>query len=616
MWPPDFGGGDCCECSVCVTAESHNSGTLTIQQAINKVKTIGGTVCLDVGVYSLGETPVNIIDAKSLTVRGQGSATVLTFVGAGSAILMERSKDVTLERLALLTADRGQVTGPVVAVRNSSAVTMQRNAIARIGDHKTPSAAIGLGGILVGVLIRENILIAPIGVGRLTVASDATGSRNVAVLTADLVVVDNTFECTQRGISFDVVSIHAFQTRLAGNLIVGCSQAAIVMLGWVVPGSGLDVRENEINTTGSGIIIGTDDARIESNSIAGLPVGPGGDGIVLTRGFDRTGLDRCQILGNRILGLGGNGIQVVNGIIRSAMIKNNFIQVVGGGGIVMNDQSRAGQMTVENNQLLNLAPLANDAKTAVTGLRIVNTIRAEIIANVLDGVGIAAAKSPERAGIQLANVASGRVDGNEVVNLGPPGDFAGDTVGIESLGTFSQLDIASNTVRRNLATPDNPGKSKWFAVRIGSLPASGFVAVSGKLAFVVADTLVYAFLGDVLATLPRGKEVVGIQANLLEAYGVSPTVSVIANGVFTFSTNRCLLTAVSSRNQTVAQAQAGAIIANANYLEGPAKVTALLLQLVPENGPFTVLGNISSGEILINGNPLALPRAPLNVIAP
>ena len=441
----------------------------------------------------------------------------------------------------------------------------------------------------------------------------------MAVLTADLMVQDNTFDCTQRGISFDAASIHAFQTRLAGNLIVGCSQAAIVMLGWVVPGSGLDVRENEINTTGSGIIIGTDDARIESNNIAALAAGQGGDGIILTPGFDKTGLDRCQVLGNRILGLAGNGIHVVGGIIRSAMIKNNFIEAVGGGGIVMDDKSRAGQMTVENNQLLNIAPLDGDGKSAVIGLRVVNTVRAEIVSNTIVGVGITATKSPGRAGIQLVNVASARVDGNEVVNVGPPGDFVGDTVGIESLGTFSRLDIANNTVRRNLATPDNPGKSRWFAVRVGSLAAGNFVAVSANLAFIAIGNLVYAFVGSSLATLPRGKEVVGVEANLLEAYGAAPTVSVIADGAFTFSTNRCLLAAAATAGniaQTVAQARAGAIIANANYLEGPPKLSSLTLQLVPATGPFTVLGNITSGSIFVNGTVLAPPWAPLNVIAP
>ena len=628
LWPPDFGGTDCCECSICVTAASHNQGTLTIQQAIDQVKNIGGTVCLGVGVYQLGETPVNITGAKSLTVRGQGSQTVLTYIGAATALLIEGSADVTIERLALLTADRGKATAPVVAVHNSSAVTLQRNAILRVGVNEIPTAAIGLGGILVGVLIRENLLAAPIGIGRLTIAGAGAGALttkaaaaagNLPLLTADLIVQDNTLECSQRGISFDGVSIHAYQTRLAGNLIVGCSQAGILMLGWVFPGSGLDVRHNEIHTTGAGIIIGTDDARIESNHISALKAGQGTDGILLTLGFDKTGLDRCQILNNRILGLAGNGIHVVGGIVRSAMIKNNFIEAVGGGGIVMDDKSIAGQMTIENNHLFNLAPLTNDASIAVIGLRVVNTLRVEIVGNALVGVGLAAAQSPHRAGIQVANIGSGRIDGNEVLNVGPPGDFLQDTVGIECLGTFVRLDVTNNTVRRNLVLPANPGTSRWYAVRIGAVSANGFVAVSANLSFMAAGNLVYVFVGNRLMALPRGKEIVGLQGNLLEGYGGAPVVSVLTGGVFTFSANRCLLGAGSAGGanftQPVAQAQAGAVVASANYLEGPVKLTAMVLTL-PESGPFTVLGNISSGNILVNGNPLAgTTWGPFNIVA-
>ena len=392
LWPPDFGSQtDCCDCSVCVTADSHNSGTLTIQQAIDQIKSVGGTVCLEVGNYFLRDS-VAIVGAKSLTVRGQGSLTVLTYVGAGPAILIEGSTDVTLEKISLLTASRAQAINPAVALHNSSAVTLQRNAIVCTGGGDSVTVAIGLSGVLVGVLVRENQLAAPVGIGRLAVASVigtkftakmAAAAAEVALLVADLEVQDNTFACSLRAISFDAVSIHAFQTRLAGNLITNCTQAGITMLGWVAIGSGLEVRENEMHISGAGIVIGTDDARVESNTITALQAGEGTDGIILTLGFDKTGLDRCQILNNQISGLAGNGIHIQGGTVRSAMIKNNYIEAVGGGGIIMDDKSIGGQLTIENNHLLNLASLANDADTAVIGLRVVNTLRAEIVGNAL-----------------------------------------------------------------------------------------------------------------------------------------------------------------------------------------------------------------------------------------
>lgn len=626
LWPPDFGGDGCCECSVCVTADSHNGGTLTIQQAIDQVKTIGGTVCLGIGTYHLRQ-PVSIISAKSLSVRGQGRLTVLVSVGAGPAIFVDGANDVTLEDFSLLTAAREKTGSPAVALQNSSAVTVQRCAVVCVGAGDFPTAAIGMSGVLIGVLVRENLLVAPIGIGRAAASAKGIQTTNLSgaaaatavVLTADLVVQDNTIECSLRGISFDALSLHAFQTRLAGNLIVGCSQAGIMMLGWVVPGSGLEVRENELHVSGAGVVIGTDDARVEGNNIAALQAGQGTDGIILTLGFDKTGLDRCQVLNNRIVGMAGNGIHILNGIVRSAMIKNNYVEAVGGSGFAMDDKSIGGELTIENNHLFNLAPLANDANTPVIGLRVVNTIRAEIVGNALINVGLAAAQSPHRAGIQVVNIGSGRIDGNEVLNVGPPGDFLQDAVGIESLGTFVRLDLTNNTVRRNAVLPASSGASRWFAVRIQSLTLKNFLAISADLSFVAVDNVVYQFIGDRLLTLPRGKEIVGLQGNLLESYGAAPTVRVIAAGALTFSTNRCLLAAATSDGESfnipVAEAEAGAALVNANYLEGTAKATAMVVKLLPENGPFTVLGNVSSGNILVNGSALAAPWAPLNVVA-
>ena len=85
------------------------------------------------------------------------------------------------------------------------------------------------------------------------------------------------------------------------------------------------------------------------------------------------------------------------------------------------------------------------------------------------------------------------------------------------------------------------------------------------------------------------------------------------------STNRCLLNPTVALSQPVADAQAGAIIAIGNYLEGAPTdpkggVPVVVLRLVPENGPFTVLGNIVGGPIVIDGAALGGPWQPLNVI--
>jgi len=196
LWPPPFGEAGC-DCSVCVTAESHNNGTLTIQQAIDQVKDIGGTVCLGVGLYNLGD-PIVVSSANSLRVRGHGAKTVLVYLGESSAISIEGSTGVTIEELALLTLARGDTLTPAVALRNSSAITLQRNALARVGVFERPLATIGLGGVLLGVLIRQNLVLGAVGIGRFAVANTSGLKRaakaatvappEISLLTAGLVI--------------------------------------------------------------------------------------------------------------------------------------------------------------------------------------------------------------------------------------------------------------------------------------------------------------------------------------------------------------------------------------------------------------------------------------------
>ena len=73
-WPEcECDGGGCSDCTVCVTPESHASGALTIQAAVDQVRELGGgTVCLAIGVYRLDDDGVLIDSGVSIRLRGQG----------------------------------------------------------------------------------------------------------------------------------------------------------------------------------------------------------------------------------------------------------------------------------------------------------------------------------------------------------------------------------------------------------------------------------------------------------------------------------------------------------------------------------------------------------------
>src|SRR5690606_18204744 len=85
FWPPEVGGRGC-DCTACVSAESHNSGSFTLQMAVERVKAAGGgKICLEAGLYNLGETPLQISGAASLRIEGKGWRTMLVYAGGSGA---------------------------------------------------------------------------------------------------------------------------------------------------------------------------------------------------------------------------------------------------------------------------------------------------------------------------------------------------------------------------------------------------------------------------------------------------------------------------------------------------------------------------------------------------
>ena len=326
-----------CDCSVCVTAESHNSGTLTIQRAIDEVRVSGGTVCLGPGLYQLGQSPVTVSGAGAVRVRGHGWRTALLYAGDGPAIIVEGSIGVVLEDFAVavppvvVLGDRQIGGGPAIALRNDFSVTVQRCQLMQIGDRQRGNAAITLGGYLFDARIRENMLVAASGVAG---PAGVVEGRIASLLTVDLAIEDNLLLCPRRGISFARASLHLADTRVARNIVSGCAQGGIVAVGAVMGASRLDIEGNEVIVLGDGIVVGTDGARVSDNDVSALPQASTGDGIALVDGLDPTGIDRAQVLSNRVVGLPGHGI-AVRAQLRSAMIKQNVVQAVGGAGIFM-----------------------------------------------------------------------------------------------------------------------------------------------------------------------------------------------------------------------------------------------------------------------------------------
>src|SRR5262249_45790033 len=141
LWPPEAGDA-CCDCTVCVTPDSHASGSLTLQAAVEKARETGGTVCVAAGTYVLAG-PLRIPQAGSLRVRGQGWSTQLVMPAGAEAIHVETAVDVALENLAVISRSIRE-PGATVTVRNGIAVALRHLLVVSSATSEVRGVAISL----------------------------------------------------------------------------------------------------------------------------------------------------------------------------------------------------------------------------------------------------------------------------------------------------------------------------------------------------------------------------------------------------------------------------------------------------------------------------------------
>jgi Family of unknown function (DUF6519) len=675
FWPPDGGGeGHDCSCDACVTPESHASGELTIQMAIDQVKGRGGKVCLQSGFYYLDQA-VRITGAQSLALQGKGWRTILVSAGREPAIVVQGSLGVSIDSLAILTsslASPGALpTGIAIALRNTIGTAIERCVLAQVGavkgatgtpptlTHAAPAAATGFGtgprasgaplialdGLVVETLVREDVLIGTTGIGavwgalltemgftsmatgldeRLRTAATAAAARGSGyVLTYDLVIEENLFICFLNGVSLEGFTVNVGNTAILRNSVLGGLRVGIVCNGLTLPAmSRVDVTGNMLEVFGFGIAVGTDDTRVADNDVFGLimrgaalpgttvEVGTGlrrADGIVLSPSIRPSGIDRCQVRGNRIGRVVGDAISVRTEV-RSVQIAHNTIQGIGGNGIAMEEGSSADSLVVEGNQILDVGAVADPGERRF-GILLRNGEDVAATGNTIHGITM-----PAPAGI-LVDSRRSRIADNDIGDIGTPESGGG---GIEASG--ERVDVIDNSIRR----ARDPGAKlspdvDWYGIFvIGNEPKALADDVAGVA---LADFTRTAFaLGDEAAIsvdpargravrLPRGRSSIAVHGNLVEAAGQVQAVYLQTEGSCLFNDNRCFH---RTRRSTVVKVFAGALVASDNYLEGAEKLAAADLTL-PGAAGFTVSGNVSSGAIVLNGGALPSPWDQLNV---
>ena len=683
--PPVVEEHGCCDCTVCVTPESHATGQLTLQDAIDAIGPEGGKVCVAPGEYDIERTLV-IVGKRSLTLTGHGIGTVIRHAGPGPAVLVAIDLEVRILDLAIVSLKAADEPDPqtgappdgVVRIMSALWVDLERCLIVDLGAlgdaqdeagtldggsfgaEGPPRAAVVLDGLLVNVALRDNLLFARAGVvgwAMIGQDGDGLGSPRHYLLTMDLSLERNLIVASDFGVLLGGdrpdglmgIALHLLQTRLIANVVLGTRQVGIAMLGAVggrdddlTPGkddplldlatdiaSRVEIAGNVLSARGVGILIGTSSALVADNELrlgvlqkGEIPVGAIGIGV--TRGLDPRGPLGVVVRANRISGPGSRAVAVRDRCV-SLRVEENRIDGMTQAGIEADTRLPIRDLLIAGNDLTRVAEIVEQGGVERAGIRVHGCERAEIRENRLAVLGRRVGAESALRGIEVAGVADARICDNVISDLGPEGAFQGEVVGIEAFAPFDRLDVMDNAVRPP-ELREGGRRSTFFALRIEDSDRKGeggriirvessgrTFAVSG-LRLVPARLVAAIFVPAILIELdPVGddKELLGpvfsVHGNRLEAAGGEPAVDVrLRRSRGAVNDNHVQL--LTPGGTAAVHVVVATLVFDANIVDVRAKVAVEL----DVGGPFTVLGNITSGPIELNGGPLPAPWDVLN----
>ncbi len=612
-WPLAGSAREACGCTQCVTPQSHASGQLTIQDAVDKTTDSGGTVCLHAGAYVLRE-PVRVRDAKSLRITGQGAATMIA--SPGSAFIIERSMAIAIDELAVFSLGRQSA----ITVRTVLGLALRRLAVAVFSNADRQGAAVTLSGVVAGATIADNLFIATEGVRALESSEEEAPQL---LLSAVLRIDDNLFWCAGSAVRLAGAVGHAYETRMSGNQVIGSHEVGLAAEGFALPGASVRMCGNNLNLHSTGIRCAVDGAWIEGNKLQATADGdrlPSGGGIELATGLDKNGSNQCQVLSNQVSGFPEAGI-LIKAPVQALIINLNLIEQCGNG-IVMLDSAQAGSLSIENNHLRGIGLRANASSTGMAlGIGLFRTESATVVGNTLRQIGLEVLDSKQLvAGIATFSVQRLRISGNDILEVGPPDNFGGVAAGISVRAPYAQAFIVHNHVERDAQVSHQPSDIAWLALQIDE-PQSGAKLVSrlGRFtALRVDDSRILVLSGNqaYISTVTAGLDASGaalpvqgasasVLGNVFIARGRAPAVEVSASGEVLFNDNCCELRANFSTSAVLLNTPVALI--NANRVRGAEDS----IRVPNGNALVTAIGNITTRPI---NAPLRPEMVPLNLI--
>jgi uncharacterized protein DUF6519 len=622
LWPPEAGGEDCCDCTVCVSEESHRNGEMTIQKAINSFgQERGGTICLGPGDFLLASL-LQFAGTHNVRMRGHGPATMLHTVEGGTAIELNDCEHVTLEDFEV--ASHMRTDEAVVSLHDSQDIVLQRLVI------KGSLVSEELDSI--GVLLRGGRAKAAITDCRIAATTGILGGpADEGQLDAiELRIEDNDFACSRVAILMNEGAVHQGDTRICGNRVGGCTIAGFSIRGGVLPGSTMRISRNRLAIAGHGMVLGTDGLLVTENEILGSNQQVSSGIQLVAQGLDYTRIS-ASILANRITEMRGHGIHI-DRAVALAMIKMNVFAGLGGSAVFMGGGASGGVIVVENNQILDVGTEARgrDPKSAMTAMTFLDVDDLQVRTNTIAGVAQRADGANGRAAILVGPSKRIRIEGNEMSGVGPSTRFGDFCAAILVVGPFEDVLVASNRIARLRDPGERAEVAEWRAIEIIGLPTElpvpkrfmtvGTFSVATKTApadrpaegraVVVTDKRVFA-------TPTQSGRSVAILGNsvLSESSRIGP-VQVTGASACRLSDNR-IVAIGTEREVSPSLVQARHAVVSSNELMVAAsspRATVLLVKVLSTShtANATVIGNVRNGLIGLNGSTLVATWLPLN----
>jgi hypothetical protein len=323
-------------------------------------------------------------------------------------------------------------------------------------------------------------------------------------------------------------------------------------------------------------------------------------------------LDGCEITANRIVGVGGVGIEL-RPQLGSAVITGNLVEGAGGGGIVMSRGNAAAHLRIAGNQLLGAIPSVSNpdvvALTVAVGMLLTAVGLVEIEGNVVKDLALDSSGNISRTGIGLIACNSVRIAGNQVVNIGPANVTFGPSAGIAVTGPpFDRAEIADNIVRRSDSVTQASDSTLWRALYVG--PLAGFADVAGFSLAPLAEKR-FLLVSPVAAIfVNQGQQVTTVHGNFLEALSIAPAAEISTAGPCIFTSNQCTVHVPAFiETPSAVTLQAPSLVVGNNVVAGG----FLSLEIDPRSTPYTALGNITGNQIMVGSAALPAPWNALNV---